>query len=51
MQHDMILHPPERNTDLDALLNALATILARIAREKAGEALQSPEQPLIKQMA
>ena len=37
--------------DMDALLDALATILARIAREKAGEALQSSGQQTIEQAA
>jgi hypothetical protein len=51
MQHDMILYPPERDTDINALIDVLATILARIAREKAVEALQSSAQPLIEQAA
>lgn len=49
MQQNMTIHLPERDTDTDALLDALATILARIAREKAGEALQSSEQSVIEQ--
>jgi hypothetical protein len=47
----MTIHLPERDTDMDALLDALAAILARIAREKVGEALQSSGQPIIEQAA
>ncbi len=47
MQHDIRIHPPQDDADINDLLDALAAILARLAREMDREAVQSSSQPLI----
>jgi hypothetical protein len=46
MQPDIIVHPSQRDDNYSALLDAIARIIARLAREAAEQdVLQSPPAP------